>query len=510
MVVQTGPVFASETDTLAKTINKELRNAERLMFSGKNEEADVKLESAGTMINDLKAMDPANKNLQSLESKYKRTRTTLDKKLGKITKTSSDRPLPPKPETKEVSSASPVEIEKKPDTSQTDKLPGGVQKRIRDIDRALKQVERQLSNNQIEGARYQLNQVTEYFAEIDKMYSGQFSTNHPEYQAAQQRYKEVKAQIDAGAEAEAQAEAEAAKAEEANKAIAKQWLDRFSPYISGSYFPADHKPEKELIFPGTAYPEKITEMQKIYEEAKNIYAEYEQAGLASSDFPWPLEQAAKDFKYALESYESSYQSGMDGFARDAESNIDQALAHLAKSGWQDDQEAMPPLINKDWRERINILMKNLETVLAVDNPKLSELKTKHAKMLQQDDEHRKIWQERIRVRPEIYKGSDLVDIRSKAENIVKNEKSGAKILRISVYKDEWKEESVIESTDTTNTALRYRVTRIINAQVAAKQNGEVMLYTLHIAKDKQSDGGWTKLYGHIMYSDKMLEANVNK
>ncbi|MDD2737107.1 MAG: hypothetical protein PHF56_24500 [Desulfuromonadaceae bacterium] len=35
------------------------------------------------------------------------------------------------------------------------------------------------------------------------------------------------------------------------------------------------------------------------------------------------------------------------------------------------------------------------------------------------------------------------------------------------------------------------------------------MYTLHIAKDKQS-GGWSKLYGNIMWSDPMLESNVHK
>jgi len=510
IAVQPNPAAASEADNLAKTIDKELRDAERLMFNGNKEEADMKLEAAGVMITNLKNMDPGNTKLKTLESKYDRTRKTLDKRLGKTSQTSSERPLPPKPKTPAPSSASPDANQTVPAAEQATQLPGGVKKRLGEIEGALNEAERQLSNNRIKNARYQLDKVPGYFEDIDRMYSGQFSTDHPEYQATTQRYAEVLAKIEAGAEAEAQAEADATKAEEANKAMAKQWIDRFAPYISASYLPPGHKPDKELIFPGIADPEKIPEMQKIYEEAKSVYAEYEQAGLASSDIPWDLEQAARDLKYALESYESSYRSAMDGYARDAESNVDQALAYLAKTDWKTDPEAVPPLINKDWKERIDVLIRNLDTVLAADDPKLTELKARHAKMLQQDDEHRKIWQERVRVRPEIYKGSDLADIRAKADSIVKTEKSGAAILRISVYKDEWEEESVIESTDSTNTAVRYRVTRMINTQVAAKQNNEVLLHTLHIAKDKQSDGNWTKLYGHIMHSDKMLEENVNK
>jgi hypothetical protein len=511
IAVHPGPAAASEADTLAKTIDKELRNAERLMFNGKKEEADEKLEAAGAMITDLKAMDPGNTKLKSLESKYNRTRQTLDKRLGKTTMTSSERPLPPKPQTQASSSAGPAAAQTEAAAEQEAKLPGGVKKRLSDIEGTLNQVERQLSNNRIKNARFELDKIPGFFEEIDKMYSGQFSTDNPDYQAVQKRYGEMQAKVEAASEAEAQVQADAAKAAEANKAMAKKWIDRFGHYISASYLPPGHKPDKEVIFPGTADPEKIPQMQKIYEEAKAVYAEYEKSGLASSsDIPWDLEQAAKDLKYALESYESSYRSAMDGYAREAESSVDQALDFLAGTDWKTDPEALPPMISKDRMDRIDGLIKNLDTVLAPDDPKLAGLKAKQAEIVQQDKEHRKIWQERVRVRPEIYKGSDLADIRAKAESIVKKEKPGAEILRISVYKDEWQEESVIESTDSTNTALRHRVTRMINAQVATKQNNEVLLNTLHIAKDKQSDGSWTKLYGHIMHSDKMLEANVDR
>ena len=104
---------------------------------------------------------------------------------------------------------------------------------------------------------------------------------------------------------------------------------------------------------------------------------------------------------------------------------------------------------------------------------------------------------------------DLKELRKMAEKIVAKDKPGAKILRVSVYKDEWEEERVLEPTDSTSTAIRYRVTRSINAQVAVKLSGEVSLDTLHIAKD-QKGSGWGQLYGHIMYSDPMAEKNVKK
>jgi len=96
-----------------------------------------------------------------------------------------------------------------------------------------------------------------------------------------------------------------------------------------------------------------------------------------------------------------------------------------------------------------------------------------------------------------------------AQEVVSKEKPGSKILRVSLYKTDWSEETVEEWTDTSRTVWRKRTTRKINAQVAGKDASGVFLHTLHLAKDLQS-GGWGKLYGNIMWSDPMLESNVDK
>ncbi|MGD8284074.1 MAG: hypothetical protein PVG08_08200, partial [Desulfobacterales bacterium] len=59
-------------------------------------------------------------------------------------------------------------------------------------------------------------------------------------------------------------------------------------------------------------------------------------------------------------------------------------------------------------------------------------------------------------------------------------------------------------------ALRHRVTRSVSTQVAGKLDGETTLYTIHIAKDRRTDGSWGQLHGHIMFEDPILEKNVQK
>ncbi len=93
---------AESSDILAKQIQKNLRAAERDMFNGKNEKADKLLVEIGVSLKALQEQDPQHKQLSSLTSKYERTRKTVDKKLGRSTKTASAQALPPKPKVKEM------------------------------------------------------------------------------------------------------------------------------------------------------------------------------------------------------------------------------------------------------------------------------------------------------------------------------------------------------------------------------------------------------------------------
>ncbi len=78
-------VVATGTEDLAKQINRDLRQAERLMFSGKKAESDTLLKQANEMLEKLKTANPASSKVKSLENKYSRTRKMLDKKMGGVT-----------------------------------------------------------------------------------------------------------------------------------------------------------------------------------------------------------------------------------------------------------------------------------------------------------------------------------------------------------------------------------------------------------------------------------------
>lgn len=67
-----------------------------------------------------------------------------------------------------------------------------------------------------------------------------------------------------------------------------------------------------------------------------------------------------------------------------------------------------------------------------------------------------------------------------------------------------------EFTDTTQIDVRYRVTRSVTAQVAEKRaETKCYPYSVYLLTGRRSNGSWGSLKGHIMFTDRMPEKNVN-
>ena len=124
-----GQVFAT-VDDLAKQANKLVRDAERKMHSGKNTDADLLLQKAVALIEQGKAQDPNNNKILQIEKKYTRIKKNVDKKLRENQPTES------------ASTAPAITT-----SSDDNKLPSGVTKRLRDIKRHLDRAERYIEKD---------------------------------------------------------------------------------------------------------------------------------------------------------------------------------------------------------------------------------------------------------------------------------------------------------------------------------------------------------------------------
>jgi hypothetical protein len=101
---------AQDVKGLLNQVNKELRQAQRDMFSGKNEKAIASLEGIEGLLLQIKEADPNNPRLKSSVGKYKKLVKDLERKTGKdlgggtltSAASSSKTELPPKPKVKEM------------------------------------------------------------------------------------------------------------------------------------------------------------------------------------------------------------------------------------------------------------------------------------------------------------------------------------------------------------------------------------------------------------------------
>jgi hypothetical protein len=507
-------------DDMAKQANKIVRDAERNMFNGKNEEADGLLKEAATLIDQVKAADPENKSIVSVERKYKQVRKNLDKKLKPAAAVSSGGGgnLPQKPETNTVPAISsksattpalPAVSEKA--SGGAVKLPGGVSKRLRDIGAELNKAERYLPGN-VKQAQYILSQANNLFQEIDQQYSGQFDPSHPDYSAAQERYDRMMAEAAGQEAAEEEAKAEAQAADNAREKQSREWISRFQAYLSSPGIEG-HNPDLLVFVPGTSEPEKFGDAYARYEAFKAFYEEYKNtdfpAGRTDKLIDLAEKKAPAHFKY----FEEGFSDRVESITGYAEKEIDDATAYLERdNGWKSDSTVKPYLLDHKRMSAIQGAVKNVNAALPADDPTRKRVLGKFETLAAKDKANREIRKQRTFMKPDRYKGKDIKELKNKAESLVKNDaKEGGTPLRTTLISENWDEQTVEEWTDTAKTTWRRRITRSITAQVAARTSDGVRCITVALAKDKQSDGSWGPLYGNLhQYSEPMLEANVQK
>ncbi len=144
--------FAQDAKAMLIQVNKELRQAQKDMFSGKNEKAIASLEGIRGLLGKIKEADPNNNSLKSAERKYKKLIKDLERKTGKdlgggslTAAGSSSKPQIPQPEVKAIpekaSMAQSAQVKK---TTAGAKLPYAARRPISNAKQSLGSIERNL------------------------------------------------------------------------------------------------------------------------------------------------------------------------------------------------------------------------------------------------------------------------------------------------------------------------------------------------------------------------------
>lgn len=246
-------------------------------------------------------------------------------------------------------------------------------------------------------------------------------------------------------------------------------------------------------------------------EAESLWSEYRKAGfpLGKSDELVALEQTMEQ---RLRDMPATLRQSRELLSADIEKVFDSTLARLsADTGWKTDPARMPDLVMERDVIALQEAIERYAVAVTPSDAKLETLKSKLAQIKDLDSRNRAVRAERTFMKADRFEGDDGDALRRKVESIVKEKAGATVILRVTLPAGNWQEENVQEWTDTTHTQWRHRVTRFMTAQAAAKgADGKVYLHSVHLASDRQSDDSWGALYGHVIGSDWMAEANVKK
>lgn len=483
----------------SKDVNKQMRNAQKLYFNGKIQEADDALKKAEEMAAEIMvAPDAAEKSkVQRLDGRLKKLRKDIDRKLGKTDDAMSNKAVGkvPAAKTNAISVGS-------------GELPSHVISDLKVVERYLANVQQNLDSGDIRNARRSLGSAQDKLqmtAEHKKRY---ITSEHPEYKALQARIDELDTAVSAAESVQDQQKAAADKAAAAIKAESDKWVAKLKPYVTGLGQPG-YDPDRYFIGSYTADQQDMAKRAVIFGKVSADMEAYRAAGLGdkASD---ELKLIIRDIDYKLETFEESTKSMADLKVKEAGRQIDYIITWLNEEAKKIGSKDMPLIMNRMTFESARGELDAAASLLGKEDERVKALEAKYNEALSLDAKLARIRIGQTRMIPDKFGGPELSVLKKKAEEVLADAKSSAKILRTTVISSDWKEESVIEWTDTTRSVLRHRNTRSVSAQVAGKLGNETTLYTIFIAKDRRTDGSWSPLRGHIMFEDPILEENVGK
>ena len=484
----------------SQDISKQIRNAQSLYFKGKAQEANVALEKAEKMAAEiLSGTDEVEKKkVKQIEGQITKLRKDIDNKLNKSTSEATPA------NTASSSSAD------QPSTSENDggSLPLHVTSDLKVVERYIGSAQQSLDSGDARNARRSISNAENKLQQTAERKKKYFSPEHPEYIALQKRIEKLDmavSEIEVGA---AEKNASAAQTAANYKTESDKWLAVLKPYVTGPG-QAGYDPERYFVASFTEDQPEMAKRATIFGMVSTDMEAYRESGLGENATD-ELQLVVRDIDYGLKTFQESTSTMAEWKIKEAERQIDYITSWLNEEAKKTGSENLPNTMNKMTFQSARRDLDGAARLLDKNDERVKMLETKYQEALSLDAGLAKIRVEQTRMIPDKFGGPELKILKEKSDEVLRTAKPGVTVLRTTVVSPDWQEENVIEWTDTSRSALRYRVTRSVSTQVAGKLDGGTTLFTIHIAKDRRTDGSWSQLRGHIMFEDPILEKNVTK
>ncbi len=491
-----GAASAADADAAIRDAEQAYRAAERSLFAGEHQAAAQKLQDAAALARQARDAGGSAGRLNALDTKIRQLGEKVAKRTGG-----------PAPAAATAAGATPA--------TASAALPSGVSFRLREADQLLQRGERALGDSsahlardwRVATARAAAGEGRDKLREIETRFPGQYRADHADIAAVAARAADLERRAGELEAAGRQADSNAMALRAAADAASGPWAARLAPYAIGLGQP-EHDPRQWFVASATMDAAEMQRRLRVYGEVKQALGDLHAANLPARS--GALDALATDLAARVTEFESSMKSYAVQLLQDANQQIDHADQFVKEQARKASARETVLLLQKDQLSRIRERLDAAAGLTAAGDPGLAAARARLAAIEKADGELRRQRVAETRMRPDAFGGRDAAAVRKQAEAVVRAAFPDAKVLRTTVPGADWKEESVIEYTDTTQSALRHRITRSVTAQVAATVGGETRLLTLDVSQDRQSAGGWGALKGHVMFNDAMLAENVGR
>ena len=490
--------FGADAKALLSEANTLFRNADKDFMSGKMDSAWEAVQKAKEAISAAKEADPSNSQVTSLEKRIDQLADKIEKRRG---------------------GPSPAGTSEKPQprAEAPQRLPATASRYLMEADRALKRAEELLGPDRdkqdpgrlparlreaLDPAEKNINKLLEEFPDFK---------DHPDVTPKVERLEAARKELKALEEA-ASASKEAAEADTARKeAESGEWLKKLRPFVAAKSSMDDapyYDPEKEMLsYAGFDIgAEELAKRHRIHAEAAAALQEYRNAGVKE-----PLELLAETAG-EIGSRLGKFNAALDGLGRialnEARQQLDWGREFMAENLSKAERGEDFIILSRDVLVGIQSRLDQAAVFLKKDDQELAGARSDYDVLDRDGAVLREKRAEKILMLPEKYSGDGGEEIRSTAEAAIAAESPGAEVLRMNIVSPGWREEWRIE--EGSDRVARFVADRGVSVQAAVKRSDGVFLLTLGVYSRSNPDWSWGPLRGYVIFTDKMLEENVNK
>ncbi|MDD3567944.1 MAG: hypothetical protein PHT92_06040 [Bacteroidales bacterium] len=438
-----------DTKKTLQEANGYLRNAERSMFSGKNEKAVELLNKADEICAVAKQHTPDDFQVKSLMQKIEKLRKDLERK-GVSTR------------------------------------PGGNNQLPFEAQAQLNRIRDHVVRKELEWAKRELDTYYSRFA-------GPL-TDIPEIKELAEHIKLLEQEERANAQQKAEANREMEVRAQQNEELCKLWVDRFKgiPYFDGT-------PQN---IPG------LLQHKESFGKAQDLLAEYSQVAF-TSQVTITLESIVTDTKMRVQQFPSRFAETTKLLIDEVGKQINDRIEFLNRDvDWISDKNQKPYLIGKKEIDGFTQQIDELRPLFTDSSSSLESVLNALSKLMELNESRQLERSKLTTMKPEAIVDSEAAEPKAAALMALSTSTPNAKVLRVAVVKP-WESKRVEEWADSTKTQWIVKNISETTVQVAAElPDGSCKLYTMHVEKEVAPNGSFGIPRSHIMFEELMAKENI--